>query len=79
LDRVAFNLSREESLLACFSGGELQEQFGNKHVSVFQSKSPGSFAADIKERYLGTPLWKHALVLALLFLLAEVLLIRFLK
>jgi hypothetical protein len=79
LDRIAFNLSREESLLACFGAEELQGQFGNRQVSVFLAKSPASFGADIKDRYLGTPLWKHALILALLFLLAEVLLIRFLK
>lgn len=79
LDRIAFNLSREESFLECFSPEELQQRFGSRHVSVFLSKSPSSFADDIKDRYLGTPLWKHALVLALLFLLAEVLLIRFLK
>jgi hypothetical protein len=79
LDRVAFNLSREESILECFGTGELQGHFGNKQVSVFLAKSPDSFGTEIKDRYLGTPLWKHALVLALLFLLAEVLLIRFLK
>jgi hypothetical protein len=79
LDRIAFNLSREESFLDCFAADELRQAFGSSFVSVFESKSPSSFAADIKERYLGTPLWKHALILALLFLLAEVLLIRFLK
>jgi hypothetical protein len=79
LDRIAFNLSREESFLDCYSPEELQQRFAGRHVSVFLSKSPSSFADDIRDRYLGTPLWKHALVLALLFLLAEVLLIRFLK
>jgi hypothetical protein len=79
LDRVAFNLSRQESLLECYSADELEQRFGSQQVSIFRAASPASFAADIKERYLGTPLWKHALVLALLFLLAEVLLIRFLK
>jgi hypothetical protein len=79
LDRIAFNVSREESFLDCFSSDELQQRFGSRYVSVFSSKSPASFATDIKDRYLGTLLWKQALVLALLFLLAEVLLIRFLK
>jgi len=79
LDRIAFNLSREESFLECFDAAELRQRFENRFVSVFESKSPSSFANDIRDRYLGTPLWKHALVLALLFLLAEVLLIRFLK
>ncbi|HMJ70091.1 MAG TPA: BatA domain-containing protein [Cyclobacteriaceae bacterium] len=79
LDRVAFNLTRDESKLDRFTAGELQERFGNKMVSIFSSTSAASLAADIRERYLGTPLWKFALVLSLVFLLAEVLLIRFLK
>lgn len=79
LDQVAFNLTRDESKLDRFANAELSERFGNNKVSVFTSGSASSLASDIRERYLGTPLWKHALVLALLFLLAEVLLIRFLK
>jgi len=79
LDQVAFNLTRAESKLDRFTTPELTERFGNDMVSVFSSGSASSLASDIRERYLGTPLWKHALVLSLLFLLAEVLLIRFLK
>jgi Aerotolerance regulator N-terminal len=79
LDQVAFNLTRDESRLDRFTATDLQTQFANKMVSVFSSSSASSLASDIKERYLGTPLWKHALILSLLFLLAEVLLIRFLK
>jgi hypothetical protein len=79
LDQVAFNLTRDESKLDRFTASDLQERFGNKMVSVFSSTSASSLAADIRERYLGTPLWKFALVLSLIFLLAEVLLIRFLK
>jgi hypothetical protein len=79
LDQVAFNLTRDESKLDRFSTTDLTERFGNSMVSVFTSGSASSLASDIRERYLGTPLWKHCLVLSLLFLLAEVLLIRFLK
>jgi hypothetical protein len=52
---------------------------GGKNISIFDSAATGSFSNEIKERYLGTALWKYALLLALAFLLAEVLLIRFLK
>ncbi len=79
LDQVAFDLTREESRLDRFTASQLESQFANKMVSVFSSGSASSLANDIRERYLGTPLWKHALLLSLLFLLAEVLLIRFLK
>lgn len=80
LGLVAFNLDKSESLLGQFSQDEARQLFGGgKNVSLFQAASVDTFSSNIKERYLGTPLWKYAMVLALLFLLAEVLLIRFLK
>jgi len=58
----------------------MKTMLGNgANISIFQATSAGAFSNEIKERYLGTPLWKYALLLALLFLLVEVLLIRFLK
>jgi Aerotolerance regulator N-terminal len=79
LDQVAFNMERNESVLDHFGGTDLQLNYGNRFVSVFEATSPSAFSNEIKARYLGTPLWKQALVLALLFLLVEILLIRFLK
>jgi hypothetical protein len=80
LDLIAFNLDKEESLLDQYTGEEARAFVGGgKNVSLFQASSAEAFSNEIKERYLGTPLWKLALVLALAFLLAEVLLIRFLK
>ena len=49
------------------------------NISIFEAGSAEAFSNEIKARYLGTPLWKYALVLALFFLLVEILLIRFLK
>jgi len=48
------------------------------NLEVFDKGNAQSFGKEIKERYQGMPLWKYALILALLFLLAEILLIRFL-
>ena len=80
LDLIAFNLEKKESLLDQYSGEEAKSLMGGgKNISLFQASSPEAFSKEIKERYLGTPLWKLALVMALIFLLAEVLLIRFLK
>jgi hypothetical protein len=79
LDLVAFNLEKQESELTAFSGVEAQAAFGSSRVSVFDADSPEAFSNEIKARYLGTPLWKYALVLALVILLMEVLLIRFMK
>lgn len=80
LDLVAFNLEKRESMLEQFSGEEIKTALGGgNHISIFKATSTETFSNEIKERYLGTPLWKYALILALIFLLAEVLLIRFLK
>jgi hypothetical protein len=80
LDLIAFNLEKKESMLGQFSGEEIKTALGGgNHISIFMATSADAFSNEIKERYLGTPLWKYALIMALIFLLAEVLLIRFLK
>ena len=77
---IAFDLDKRESLLEQWTGQEVKTMLGGgKNISVFSPGAAGSFGNEIKERYLGNQLWKYALVIALLFLLAEVLLIRFLK
>jgi hypothetical protein len=80
LGLVAFDLDKRESLLEQWNGDEIKSMLGGgRNISLFNSAAAGSFSNEIKERYLGTPLWKYALVLALFFLLAEVLLIRLMK
>ena len=80
LGLVAFDLDKRESLLDQWTGDEIKLMLGGgKNISVFDSATTGSFSNEIKERYLGTTLWKYALILSLIFLLVEVLLIRFLK
>jgi hypothetical protein len=77
---IAFNLDKAESLLDQFSGKEIKNQMGNPaNISIFEATSTEAFSNEIKERYLGKPLWKYALMIALFFLLVEVLLVRFLK
>jgi hypothetical protein len=77
---IAFNLDKAESLLDQFTGGEIKSQMGNgDNITIFEATSAEAFSNEIKERYLGKPLWKYALMIALFFLLVEVLLIRFLK
>lgn len=77
---VAFDPDKKESLLQQLTGEEAKTALGGHgNISVFKTKSPETFSREIKERYLGTPLWKYTILLALTFLLAEILLIRFLK
>ncbi len=77
---VAFNAEKSESLLAQYSGNEIKSQMGNgENITIFESSSTEAFSNEIKARYLGKPLWKYAVMLSLLFFLAEALLVRFLK
>ncbi|HLT71844.1 MAG TPA: BatA domain-containing protein [Cyclobacteriaceae bacterium] len=77
---LAFNLDREESLMATHdTEAVLQLLGGGSNLSVFEAASTEAFSKEIKDRYLGKPLWKYAVLLALIFLLTEILLIRLLK
>ena len=77
---LAFNLDKAESLLDQYAGEEMKELLGGgDRITIFNVGSQEAFSNEIKERYLGTPLWKYALLLAIFFLLVEILLIRFLK
>ena len=75
---LGFNYSREESKPDQYGGEELEGIFEGQNIKAFDLEGK-TFSSTVKERYLGVPLWKYALFLALLFLLAEVMLIRFLK
>lgn len=76
---LAINTNKAESVLTTLSASEVKRQWGGASIGVVESSSPQAFGEQLKARYLGKPLWKYALLLALLFLLAEVLLLRFLK
>ncbi|MBS1681344.1 MAG: BatA and WFA domain-containing protein [Bacteroidetes bacterium] len=80
LATLAFNLNKNESVLEQLKPEEAKNLLGGKtSISIFKPSDAQGFNTEAKERYFGTPLWKFALMASLLFLLAEVLLIRFLK
>ena len=77
LTSLAFNYSPEESNLEQPPTEYLQDVFGG-NIDIFDTDSAEEFEGAIENKYIGTPLWKYAILLALVFLLAEVLLLRFL-
>lgn len=73
---LAFNNSPKESDLRQTAIEDLNQHFQGKY-EVISAADEASFSKAIESKYIGQPLWKYAIMLALLFLLVEVLLIRF--
>ncbi|MDI9341611.1 MAG: BatA domain-containing protein [Sediminibacterium sp.] len=81
LGGLAFNFDRRESNLSVFETGEVSELLQKKNLTRYSVRSAGetSITDLVKQESEGKALWKLFIVLTLLFLLAETLLIRFLK
>lgn len=82
-DKFAFNYNRKESQLGFFNEDALETMSekspaGSK-LKVISATQNANFSELIGERSQGVVLWRWCLILALLFLLAEVLLLRFWK
>ncbi len=76
---LAFNLEKTESYLAQLTYADIKSSYSaNKNVMIFQANDADKFSNEIKKNKIGIPLWKYAIILSLLFLMIEVLLIRFL-
>ena len=79
VDVVAFNLEKQESLLKPLQEGQIMEVFSSvSEKEILSVLSAEDLQKNLNERFNGKELWKYALILALLFLLVEVLLLRFL-
>ena len=76
--KYAFNYNRKESQLAYWNEADLQSQIG-PNVSVLTANSDTNYEQLIGERNQGIPLWRWAVIAALIFLGIESLLLRFWK
>lgn len=75
---LAFNYDKRESDLSQYSAAELKTALApNPRIHVYEAGAGLGAIEQLRADNLGEPLWKYALVAALLFLLVEVLLIRF--
>lgn len=78
LAEYAFNYDRKESALEYIPADELADQV-NPNINVINVMEETVLTARIEERSQGIVLWRWCLILALAFLAAEVLLLRFWK
>jgi hypothetical protein len=78
---AAFNFNRKESDMSCFTPAELDAQikrFKTKEFRILKEKK-SSLTHEINQIRQGKPLWKFFILAALLFLAAEIALVRLLK
>jgi hypothetical protein len=80
LGEIALNIPKIESKEGFYTSEELSTLFQDQsNVVVIQDFGRDGLEEFVQQTKEGFPLWKYFLVLALLCLLAEVLLIRFLS
>lgn len=77
---LALNHSKTESFMETYTSEELRGFFENqKNVKVYDDVKDGDFIQAFRDSSLDKPYWKYFIIAALIFLLAEILLTRFLK
>ena len=76
---LSFNVDKQESQVEPYSPEEITEQIGSApNVSVYEAEDVETFSAQLQNQNNQQSFWRYTLLLALFFLLVEVLLIRFL-
>ncbi len=76
---LSFNYNRRESLLESPTADQLRDLLldqGLTHIRITQAAGADLNLA-LQQAHVGNPLWRYFLILALLFLFAEVVLLRF--
>ncbi len=78
---VSFNYDRRESMLEAYEQDELEEELADLQVEAIQVVDTAGKPLDqvLHEMGMGQQLWRLFLILALLFILFEILIIRFWK
>lgn len=80
LQLLALNHDNQESQLDYYSPEELRRFFANQpNVQVFDNVADGDFVKEFQKQNVGVSLWKYFLWAALVFLLLEILVIRFVR
>ncbi len=74
---LAFNYDRQESNPACWKTEDLAARYPD--YKILDQVATAGFSELVSEQDRGTALWRICLILALMFLLAEVCLLRFWK
>ncbi|WNJ18843.1 BatA domain-containing protein [Pontibacter sp. G13] len=79
LEKISFNISDEESKLACFYEADLRNKLDSDGLGIIQITPPSveSLTDKIQTDREGIPLWKYFIAAALLFLAVEIIMLVF--
>lgn len=75
LGTMGFNFNRQESVLEYYPSEELEEKYTGAKIQLIE-EAHGALQNAITRVNKGFPLWRYCMMLVLLFVLAEILLIR---
>ena len=75
---VAFNIPKSESLTERFTEEELEQMASADHIYTIDAETSVDVDRELTAGVKGIGLWRYALMLALFFLFAEIILIRYL-
>jgi hypothetical protein len=74
---LAFNYDKAESEMNFYTAKDLQSAFsGKKNVQIYDFAKNQNFVQEFKERNIQINLWKYMLIVVLVFLLAEIAIVR---
>ncbi|MGK7389022.1 MAG: BatA domain-containing protein [Candidatus Cyclobacteriaceae bacterium M2_1C_046] len=77
-ETIAFNINKAESILEPFSLDELKNVVETlPNFTLYESGDAEEFRRTLEKQFVGWSLWKYCLILSIIFLLAEILIIRF--
>ena len=78
-EKLAFNYDRQESDLDLYAETALRDQVKNDAVNILNFEGQEGIQDFVGEKDKGIVLWRWFLLAALMFLLAEILIIRLVK
>ncbi len=77
---LALNHDNKESKMETYTVDELKDIFRDqKNVNIYDNVMDAGFVDSFRDNTMAKPLWKYFIIAALIFLLIEISLIRFLK
>ena len=76
IDQLAFNYDSRESVLNQLQESEIERLFQGSDYEIFTELSPSGGNEVLYAKYQPTALWKYAILLAVLFLVAEILIFK---